>query len=87
MGYMVDPFLYNVPHLDIHGYDRYGAIAIVKNFIDNHVRIGAKKIVIVHGKGEGILKQATHEYLKKDKRVLSFKTNNYNNGETIVDLK
>ena len=87
MRYMVDPFLYNVPHLDIHGYDRYGAIAMVKNFIDNHVRIGAKKIVIVHGKGEGILKQATHEYLRKDKRVLGFKTNNYNNGETIVDLK
>ena len=87
MRNLIDPFLYNVPHLDIHGYDRFGATAVVKNFIDNYDRIGTKKLVIVHGKGEGILKQATHEYLKKDKRVLSFKTNNYNNGETIVDLK
>lgn len=87
MKKIIDPFLYNVPHLDIHGYERYGAVAIVKNFIDNHVKIDTKKLVIIHGKGEGILKQATHEYLRKDKRVLEFKTNNYNNGETIVILK
>lgn len=87
MRKIIDPFLYNVPHLDIHGYERYGAVAIVKNFIDNQVRIDTKKIVIIHGKGEGILKQATHDYLRKDKRVLEFKTNNYNNGETIVILK
>ena len=60
---------------------------MVKNFIDNYVRIGEKKIVVVHGKGEGILKQATHEYLRKDKRVISFKTNNYNDGETIIELR
>ena len=87
MRKIIDPFLYNVPHLDIHGYERYGAVAMIKNFIDNHIRIDTKKLVIIHGKGEGILKQATHEYLKKDKRVLEFKTNNYNNGETIVILK
>lgn len=87
MRKIIDPFLYNVPHLDIHGYERYGAVAMVKNFIDNQMRIETKKLVIIHGKGEGILKQATHEYLKKDKRVLEFKTNNYNNGETIVILK
>ena len=29
MRNIIDPFLYNVPHLDIHGYDRYGAVAMV----------------------------------------------------------
>ena len=83
----IDPFLYNVPHLDIHGYDRFGAIAMIKNFIYNNIRIDNKKIIVVHGKGSGILKKATHDYLKSDKRVLQFKTNNYNDGETIILLK
>lgn len=87
MKNFVDPFLYNVPHLDIHGYDRYGAIAEIKLFIDNNLRIDNKRIVIVHGKGEGVLKKSTHDYLKTDRRVLEFKTNNYNDGETIVILK
>jgi len=87
MKSFIDPFLYNLPHIDIHGYDRFGAIAIVKNFIDNSLRIEQKKIIIIHGKGSGILKRATHEYLKSDRRVLEYKTNNYNDGETIVVLK
>ena len=83
----IDPFLVGVPSIDIHGYDRNGGVAMVKNFIDNQLRIGKKKVTIVHGKGEGILKQATHEYLRKDKRVESFKLNIFNDGETIVNLK
>lgn len=87
MRKIVDPFLFDVPSIDIHGYDRNGGVAMVKNFIDNHIRIGKRKVTIVHGKGEGILKQATHEYLRKDKRVESFKLNIFNDGETIVELK
>ena len=83
----VDPFLYNVPHLDLHGYDRTGAVAMTKLFIDQNIRIKESKIIIIHGKGSGILKKSIHDYLKTDKRVLSFKTNNYNDGETIVNLK
>ncbi len=87
MKSFIDPFLYNLPHLDLHGYDRTGAIAMTKMFIDENLRINEKKIIIVHGKGTGILKNATHEYLKSDRRVLEFKTNNYNDGETIIILK
>lgn len=87
MRKIVDPFLFDVPSIDIHGYDRNGGVAMVKNFIDNQIRIGKRKVTIVHGKGEGILKQATHEYLRKDKRVESFKLNIFNDGETIVNLK
>lgn len=83
----VDPFLYNAPHLDLHGYDRTGAVAMTKLFIDQNIRIKESKIIIIHGKGSGILKKSIHDYLKTDKRVLSFKTNNYNDGETIVNLK
>ena len=87
MNNFIDPFLYNLPHLDLHGYDRTGACAMIKMFIDDNVRIDNKRIVIVHGKGSGILRNATFEYLKHDKRVIEYKTNNYNDGETIVTLK
>ena len=83
----IDPFLYNLPHLDLHGYDRTGASAMTKMFIDENMRINEKKIVIVHGKGTGILRRTVHEYLKTDRRVLEYKTNNYNDGETLVVLK
>jgi DNA mismatch repair protein MutS2 len=83
----IDPFLYNAPSLDIHGFDRYGGVAMIKNFIDNESRIGIKKLIVVHGKGEGILRQATHEYLKTDRRVLEYKLNIFNDGETIIILK
>ena len=83
----IDPFLYNAPQLDIHGYDRYGAIAMIKNFIDNYSKIDTKKLVIIHGKGSGILKKATLDYLKTDKRVLEYKIDNFNDGQTIVILK
>ncbi len=87
MKSFIDPFLYNIPHLDLHGYDRTGAVAMTKLFIEENLKINEKKIIIVHGKGTGILKSATHEYLKSDRRVLEFKTNNYNDGETIIILK
>ena len=46
----IDPFLYNTPSLDIHGFDRYGGVAMIKNFIDNESKIGTKKLIVVHGK-------------------------------------
>lgn len=87
MKQFIDPFLYNLPHLDLHGYDRTGAVAMIKLFINESIRMGNKKIVIVHGKGSGILKSATHEFLSHEYKVLDYKTNNYNDGETIVTLK
>ena len=83
----IDPFLYNLPHLDLHGFDRSGAVAMIKMFIDENIRFGNNRIVIVHGKGSGILKNATHEYLHTDRRVKEYKTNNYNDGETTIELK
>jgi DNA mismatch repair protein MutS2 len=87
MKEFIDPFLYNIPHLDLHGYDRTGAVAMIKMFIDERIRMEEKRFVIVHGKGSGIVKNATHEYLRTNKYVLDYKTNNYNDGETIVNLK
>ena len=61
MKEFVDPFLYNLPHLDLHSYDRTGAVAMTKMFIDENLRVEQKNIVIVHGKGTGIIRKAVHE--------------------------
>ena len=87
MNKNIDPFLYNLPHLDLHGYDRTGAVAMTKMFIDECLKIKEKKIVIIHGRGEGILKKSIHEDLKTNHNVIEYKTNNYNDGETIIILK
>jgi len=83
----IDPFLYNVYKIDIHGHDRFSCIVEINNAINYCVKTNQYTLVIIHGKGYQILKNSTHEYLKKDKRVKEFLINNYNDGETIVKLK
>ena len=79
--------LSNYPKIDLHGFDRDYASIMVKDFINDNIKLRNRHIVIIHGKGTGILKESTHEYLKTDKRVLEYRLNNFNIGETIVILK
>lgn len=81
-----DPFLslYNI--IDLHGLDKESALFKVNEFISDNIKLGNYNIIIIHGKGTGILRRSVHEYLKKDKRVLEYKIDNFNDGETIVKL-
>ena len=46
-----------------------------------------EKIIIIHGNGNGILKKATQELLKKNKKIKEYKIDNFNTGMTIATLK
>jgi len=83
----VDDIFLNYPLIDLHGYDRESAIVLVKDFILENYKLGNRKIIIIHGKGEGILKNAVHDYLKLEKIVENYKLNNFNLGMTIVELR
>jgi len=51
---------------------------------------GYETVRIVHGKGEGILRKAVQEYLKKSKYVASYRLGGYGEGDvgvTIVTMK
>ena len=51
---------------------------------------GYETVRIVHGKGEGILRKAVQDYLKKSKYVASFRNGGYGEGDmgvTIVTMK
>ena len=83
----IDPFLYGVEELDLHGENRYSALYLIKTFIEDSVKMGREKVLIIHGKGSGIIKSVTYDYLKKCKYVESYSTSNYNDGQTIEILK
>jgi DNA mismatch repair protein MutS2 len=50
--------------IDIRGKRGDEAIDIVRNFIDEAIVVGATELKILHGKGNGILKQLVREYLR-----------------------
>lgn len=81
-----DPFysLYSV--IDLHGFDKEYALFKVNEFINDNIKLKKYDLIIIHGKGTGILKNAIHEYLKHDKRILEYKIDNFNDGQTIVKV-
>lgn len=80
-------FYKNVPSIDLHGEDRKTAELLVKDFVNDNIKIGNEKIIIVHGIGTGILKKQVHEVLKNDKRVEKYYIDFFNVGCTVVELK
>lgn len=79
-------FIDSLPKIDLHGFDRETARVAINDFINDNYKIKEKFIVIIHGVGSGILKNTTHEVLKKNKKVMDFKTFYYNNGCTVVEI-
>lgn len=75
------------PSLDLHGEYSFSAEVLVKEFINDNITLKNKKICIVHGIGEGIIKKTVHQVLKKDKRIKNYKVDFMNPGCTIVELK
>jgi len=66
------------------------AIPLVDKFLDDCFLAKLQTARIVHGKGTGKLRQGIHSFLKKNKRVKSYRVGTYGEGEmgvTIVELK
>lgn len=82
-----DMFLDSLPNIDLHGFDKESARVKTNDFINESIILGYPKIIIIHGIGEGIVKQSVHEALSKNKNVLSYKLDSFNIGCTIVTLK
>lgn len=79
-------FVDSLPKLDLHGFDRDSARVAVNLFIEDNYKMGNEIFAIVHGIGSGIVKNATHEALKHNKRVQEYKTYYYNQGCTLVRI-
>lgn len=82
-----DPFLVIYPNIDIHGEESATADLIIKNFIKDNYNEQKEKIVIIHGKGKGILREKVHEVARKSPYVASFYLEYPNTGCTVITLK
>lgn len=59
-------------------------------FVDRAIMSGFGEATIIHGKGTGALRSAVQQYLRKNKRIKSFRLGVYGEGEdgvTIVEFK
>lgn len=79
-------FLDRLPKIDLHGFDKESARVITNDFVEESISLGYEEIIIIHGIGRGIVKKSVHETLSKNKKVISYKLDNFNNGCTIVKL-
>ncbi|NGP75416.1 endonuclease MutS2 [Balneolaceae bacterium YR4-1] len=58
--------------LEVRGMRGPEAMKEVEYYLDNALAAGLNEVQIIHGKGEGILKNMIHEYLEKRKDVQDF---------------
>jgi len=86
MKKIVDPFNFNLPTLDLHGETSFSTPFLVNTFISDNKKMGNKKILIIHGKGSGIVRKVTHSTLKKNKFVSKYYIDGGNDGQTIVQI-
>lgn len=80
-------FIDSLPKLDLHGLDRESAKYYINLFVKENIKLKNEVIIIVHGVGAGILRNATHECLKLNRDVVEYKLYNFNIGCTLVRLK
>lgn len=72
--------------VDVRGMTADEAILEVERFLDLAFRMRLPSVVIIHGKGTGVLRQAVHTYLKGAPHVKSFRLGAYGEGETGVTI-
>lgn len=78
------------PELDIRGMLPEEAEGVIDLFLDNAVLGNLTSVRIIHGKGTGVLRKAVQNHVKRDRRVKSYRSGLYGEGEdgvTIVELK
>ncbi len=65
------------------------AVGEIDQFLDDALLAGLSPVRIVHGKGTGALRKATHDYLMRDRRVKSFRAGGDGeggDGVTVAEL-
>ena len=76
--------------LNVQGENLDNAMMDVDKYLDDAFMAGLEKVTIIHGRGEGILREGLHNMFKTHKHVKKFYRGSYNeggDGVTIVELK
>lgn len=75
---------------NVQGQNLEEALMNVDKYLDDAFMAGLENVTIIHGRGEGILRNGIQHMLKGHKHVLTFRKGKYNeggDGVTIVTLK
>lgn len=78
------------PEINVIGKNLEEAISVVEKYLDDSLLSGLKTVTIIHGRGEGTLRQGIREMLKGNTNVKSFENAPYNaggDGATVVHMK
>lgn len=82
-----DIFINSYPKLDLHGEIRESVKILVNEFINDNYILRNYKVLIIHGKGTGALKEEVFKVLRENKLVVDYHLNHYNGGCTIAYIK
>ena len=77
-------FIDNLPTIDLHGYDSDYARLKINEFIKDNKKMKNRVVVIIHGRGTGVIKNVTHETLRMNKNVKDYKIYYNNTGATLA---
>ena len=76
--------------IDLRGMNAIEAVMELDNFIDSSLLLGINHIIIIHGKGTGVLRKEIQAHLKKHPSIKSYRLGVFGEGEsgvTIAELK
>lgn len=76
----------NLPKLDLHGENVGMVYPLLNEFINDNLKLKNRYLIVIHGKSTNILTKEVHRLLKKDKRIKTYQLDNWNLGETIIEL-
>jgi DNA mismatch repair protein MutS2 len=78
------------PNLDVRGLRAEDALIKARRFVDDAILLGIKQLKVVHGTGDGILREALRDYLKtlpEVKRAKDEHPDRGGSGCTLIELK
>jgi DNA mismatch repair protein MutS2 len=79
-----------LPSISVRGENLESALAAVDKYLDDAFMAGLREVTIIHGRGEGILRDGVHRMMKGHRHVKSFRRGGFNeggDGVTVVSLK
>lgn len=76
--------------IDLRGMDSMEAIYNTDKYLDEAYVAGLKEVIVIHGKGTGVLRKSINDMLKRHPQVKSYRLGEYGEGGTgvtVVELK